>query len=319
MLKNCLLHSILFLFIIKIDAQTIQFQFCGKTESIATLDGGGKDQRAKSAIKLDFLKIGVRGASQTNPFYVMGNTESTKTNENFGDKILADNCSGSSGVSGTCNQCGICTNAVSTTNFNIGNAIGKFLNNVKVESKGNDMYIMCTGSANVICFETHRISLAGQLNKKLDVYYKCEGISDLNPSDVRNISLNYRFNNEAYFATPYFFNKNSGNVGVIEDVGSIQASVPVVATEDLSKKLTFDIAPNPVNDILKINLNVLQEFNGFINILSETGAIAHFEETQFNPSVKVKELNLQYLHPGNYILHISDEDARISIKKFIKI
>lgn len=303
---------------LNLNAQTIQFLFCGKTESIPTLDAGGKDQRLKAAFKLDFLKIGLRGSSQTAPFYVLGNVQGSATNENFVDKVLADNCSGSSGSTGNCSQCGICTNAVSTTAANLGTATGKFLNNVRVESKGNDMYIMCTGVNNVVCYETHKISLAGQAKKAIDVYYKYEGIALLDPVHMKNISLTYRYNNDNYPSTPYFFNKNSMNVGVFEDVGSIFTSVPN-ATEDLSRKLNFNISPNPVHELLKMNMTVYQEFNGFINILNEKGAIAYYEPTNFAPSETTKEINISNFISGNYVLHVSDEDGRVSTLRFVKL
>ncbi|MEP7197224.1 MAG: T9SS type A sorting domain-containing protein [Saprospiraceae bacterium] len=303
-----------------LQAQTIQFQFCGKTEYILpTIDPNtGKDQRTNAYLKLDFLKIGVRGGSQSAPFYVLGNVEAVAVNDNFKDLVIADNCASSGGSTGDCKQCGTCNDVLSTTNANIGTAIGKFLSNVRVESKGNDLYIMSTGKDNVVCYETYKISLAGKGNKKLDVYYKYEGVSKNDASLLKNISLNYRFNNEAYFGTPYFFNKNSGHIGVFEDVGSIFASVPV-ATEDLSKKLKFEISPNPVKESLNLNLSVFQKFDGFINLLNASGSVVYFEPISFEPSVSTKEINVSNLPAGNYIVHVSDDDGRLSVLKFQKL
>ncbi len=297
----------------ELSAQTIQFLFCGKTEAVADLSKIGN-----AAIKLDFLKIGVRGGSQTAPFYVLGNAESVKTNDNFKDKVIANGCSGSNGTTQTCSMCTTCSFAESTTALNLGNPTGKMVGTVKVESKGNDLYIMNTDVNNVVCYETHKISLAGQANKKLDVYYKYEGIAKDNVSQVRNVSLNYRFNNDSYFTTPYFFNKNSSNVGVFEDVGSIIASVPL-ATEDLSKKLSFEIIPNPVKENIVLNTNVFQGFHGFINILNDQGANFYFEETNFDPNQTTKEIRTLSLKSGMYLLQISDEEGRISSKKFQKL
>ncbi|NOT38740.1 MAG: hypothetical protein HOP11_15305 [Saprospiraceae bacterium] len=318
MINKTIILAIFACLTLTLESQTIQFQFCGKTDEIPTLDGSGVDQRAKAALKLDFLKIGIRGFASTNPFYVLGNIESGKTNENFLNKVIADKCSGSNGTSGTCSQCGVCTNVSSLTNSNIGNAVGKLVNNIKVEAKDNDIYIMSTGANNVVCYETHKISLAGQGGKSIDVYYKYEGIAALNPSNMKNISLTFRYNNDAYPSTPFFFNKNSNHVGVFEDTRSIFEKVPV-STEDLSKKLKFEISPNPVNEILKINLTVYKEFKGYINILKENGAIAHFEPAQFDANISSKEVNVNTLIAGNYILHISDDDGRISTARFTKL
>ena len=303
--------TLLSLCFITLNAQTIQFQFCGKTEPVTVLAN-----RDHAAIKLDFIKIGVRGGSQSAPFYVLGNQESVADNNNFKDKTIADNCPASSSKT-DCSSCGTCTNVDSTTALNIGNAIGKLVGTVKVETKSNDIYIMSTGVDNVVCYETHKISLAGKANKKLDVYYKYEGIAKDNVSQVRNISLNYRFNNDAYFTTPYFFNKNSNNVGVFEDVGSILASVPV-ATEDLSKKLSFSISPNPTKEKLIIHMTVFQNFNGFINILGTQGNVVYSENISFDTQLTNREININQLTTGTYILHVSDDEGRVSVLKFQK-
>jgi hypothetical protein len=316
-IKSTLLYLLTFIGI-GIQAQTVQFLFCGKTEAIATLDGSGKDQRAKASIKLDFIKMGIIGSSVSNPFYVLGEVQAVNNNDNFANKVLTDGCSGSTGTTGLCNQCTTCTNASSTTGNNIGTSNGKFLANVKVESIGNDMYIMCTGVNNVVCYETNKINVSSYVNKKLEITYKVEGISTLNAADVKNMSLNYRFNDEAYFTTPYFFNKNSSNIGIFEGTNTLSKGVPV-ATEDLTKKLKFGIHPNPAKDILKVDLTIYQEFKGFVNIISEKGDVAYFESIQFQPSSTSKEISVEDLPQGNYILNISDEDGRASVARFIKL
>ncbi len=297
-----------------LQAQTIQFQFCGKTETVADLN-----KRGNAAIKLDFIKIGIRGWNQVNipPFYVLGNQENVTKNDNFKNKVSADGCPGTNNT-GACTPCSTCAFVESTTSANLGNAIGKLVGSVKVETNNNDLYIMCTDVNNVVCYETHKISLAGQSNKKLDVLYKVEGIAKDNISQVRNMSLNYRFNNDNYFSTPYFFNKNSNNVGVFEELGSIQASVPV-ATEDLSKKLSFNIAPNPTHDILNVKLKVYQDFPGFITIIGANGGQVFSEATQFTSSQENLELRVSDLTTGQYILYLSDEDGRSSFMRFQKI
>ena len=302
-----------------LSSQTIQFQFCGKTEAVSPVIDPitGQDQRGNAAIKLDFLKIGIRGTSQTTPFYVLGNVETgPKVNDNFKNKVLVDNCTG--GVMNGCSSCGICAPVESTNSGNLGSITGNFLMPVKAETNNNNLYIMCTNQNYVVCYESHKISLAGYSNKKIDVYWKIEGIAKNNISQVRNISLNYRFNNDAYFTTPYFVNKNSNNVGEFEDVGAIFASVPV-ATVDLSKKLKFDISPNPVTSELKVNLTVFKNFDGFINILNEKGSVAYSERATFDSNETNKTIDVGQFPSGIYILNISDEDGRASVLKFQKL
>ncbi|MEO6691496.1 MAG: T9SS type A sorting domain-containing protein [Saprospiraceae bacterium] len=301
-----------------LQGQTIQFKFCGKTDFvIPTIDPiTGKDQRNKAALKLDYLKIGLRGASQTNPFFVQGFTQTGSVD--FADTILADECTIIVDSLGTCTKCNVCNNAWSTTNLNIGSVIGSLLTNVRVESKNNDMFIMSTGPNNLVCYETNKISLTGQANKKIDVNYNVEGISD--GFNLKNMSLNYRYNSDAYFVTPYFFNKNSNIVGVFDEVGSIQASVPLPSSsEEVLQKINISFSPNPVEDELILNTIAFWDFDGTIKILNTNGQVIHIESHFFEKNKSELKIDMSPYSSGMYILQISDKKGNLNVLKFQKI
>ncbi len=120
-----------------------------------------------------------------------------------------------------------------------------------------------------------------------------------------------------YFRTPFFFNKNSNNVGLFEETYSIVASVPV-AVEDLSKKLEFSLNPNPVKDELNLELETLESFDGQISILDATAKELYNQPYSFITGNGQAKINTTKLPEGIYILKIADKEGRSSTLKFNK-
>lgn len=297
-----------------LQAQTIQFLFCGKTGTVSpTLDGSGNDQREKASIHLDFLKIGIIGSSKTSPVFVLGDTG--PNNVSFATKVLADKCENNTDQA-YCTQCQTCATVTSTTNGDLGRLSGRMQGNVRVETKNNNLVIMSTNVNNVVCYETQKIPIPTLSGKKAEITVKYEGKSQGWP--VHNISLNYRYNNNAYFTTPFFFNKNSNNVGVFEETYVIVQNVPV-SVEDLSKRLKFDLSPNPVQDEIYLNLEAFEGFQATFSILDESGRLYSSVKQDLFAGEARKTLEVGDLPSGMYILKISDNDGRVSSKKFTKL
>jgi hypothetical protein len=297
-----------------IQAQTIQFLFCGKTGTVSpTLDGSGNDQREKASIHLDFLKIGIIGSSKTNPVFVLGDTG--PNNVSFATKVLADKCENNTDQA-YCTQCQTCATVTSSTNGALGRLSGKMQGNVRAETKNNNLVIMSTNVNNVVCYETQKIPIPTLSGKKAEITVKYEGRSQGWP--VHNISLNYRYNDNAYFSTPFFFNKNSGNVGVFEETYVIVQNVPVFV-EDLSKKLSFELNPNPVQNEIYLKLEAFEGFQANFTILDESGRQHSTLKQDLQTGGSTKTLEVGNLPAGFYILKISDNEGRVSSKKFTKI
>ncbi|MBK9271999.1 MAG: T9SS type A sorting domain-containing protein [Saprospiraceae bacterium] len=297
-----------------LQAQTIQFQFCGKTATVTpSTDPGGNDQREKASIHLDFIKIGQIGNSKTNPVYVLGETGVNSVS--FATKVIADKCENNTNQT-NCSGCTTCTTVTSSTNGDLGNISGKILGNAKVETKNNSFVMMSTNVNNLICYETNKINISTLSGKKAEITVKYEGRSQ--GFAVHNISLNYRYNNDNYFVTPFFFNKNSNNVGVFEETYVIIANVPV-GVEDLSKKLSFELTPNPVREELLVSLETYEKFDATISILDENGREHKAVQKNLEPGASNLSIGVADLPAGWYLLKIADQDGRISTKKFTRI
>lgn len=297
------------------NAQTIQFLFCGKTGTVSPTNdpNTGQDQRDKASVILDWLRIGVIGSSKTNPIYILG--DAGTNNVSFASKVLADKCDTNTDLA-YCTQCQTCARVSSTTNVDLGALSGKMLGNVKCETKNNDLYLSSTNVNNVVCYETNKINISALSGKKAEISIKYEGRSLGFP--IYNISLNYRYNNNAYFSTPFFFNKNSNNVGVFEETYVIVATVPV-GVENLSKKLKFEVNPNPVTEQIFISMDVFENFNANFTIVDETGREISTSQKELFSGQSLHTLNVQDLPSGLYLLKISDLDGRVSSQKFTKL
>jgi hypothetical protein len=295
-------------------SQTIQLQFCGKTGTVSpSIDPvTGNDQREKASIRLDWVKIGLINNSKTNPIFNLGDSQTGGIA--FANKIIADKCENNTDPV-YCSQCINCNAVAASNNAPLGFCSGKLTGNVAVITKNNDLYMMSTNVNNVVCYETHKIDVSSMKGKKIDLSIKYEGISQGWP--VHNISLNYRYNNDAYFRTPFFFNKNSNNVGLFEETYSIVASVPV-AVEDLSKKLEFSLSPNPVKDEVNLKLETFESFDGQISVLDATSKEVYSQSYSFITGNGQTKINTTKLPEGIYILKISDKEGRSSTLKFNK-
>jgi len=310
------LLSAFFVLAILADAQsqTIQFQFCGKTATVSpSTDPGGNDQREKASIHLDYLKIGQLNNSKTNPIYILGDVGNNSVS--FATKVLADKCENNTDQV-YCTGCTTCATVTSTTNGDLGKLSGKILGNVRAETKNNNFVMMSTNVNNVVCYETNKINVAALTGKKVEITIKYEGRSQ--GFSIHNISLNYRYNNDNYFSTPFFFNKNSSNVGVFEETYFTIANVPV-AVEDLSKKLNFELAPNPVKDELIVNFETFEQFNANITVLDENGKEHKTLKRNMEPGNSSTSIQVQDLPAGWYLLKISDEEGKTTTKKFTRI
>lgn len=295
--------------------QSMTIKFCGKTNAVSpTIDpNNGQDQRGKAAIRLDYIKVGIIGNSLYNHFYNLGDDFA---GFGFPNSVFVDQCDNATGSLTTCAQCNVCKNITSKTGVLLGVSEGRMLGNVKIEGKNNDLYLMSTGDNNVVCYETDRIWLFGQKNKKIEVSVKYEGIAQ-GGYTVKNINMNYRYDNNAYFSTPYFFNKNSNNTGVFTETYVIQNAVPN-AVQDLSSKLSFEINPNPIIDQLKIEYGATESFNGSVHILNDLSQELKSTQAYFNEGEGVQTVDVNELKSGFYFVLISDSEGRTSVKKFIK-
>ena len=114
--------------------QSMTIKFCGKTDAVSpTIDPGtGQDQRGKSAIRLDYIKVGVIGNSLYNHFYNLGDDFA---GFGFPNSVFVDQCENATGNVTTCAECSVCKNITSKTGTFLGVTDGRMLGNVKVEGK----------------------------------------------------------------------------------------------------------------------------------------------------------------------------------------
>jgi len=95
------------------------------------------------------------------------------------------------------------------------------------------------------------------------------------------------------------------------------ASVPV-AVEDLSKKLEFNLSPNPVKDELNLKLETFESFDGQISVLDASSKEVYSQSYSFITGNGQTKINTTKLPEGIYILKISDKEGRSSTLKFNK-
>ncbi len=295
--------------------QSMTIKFCGKTDAVApTIDpNNGQDQRGKSAIRLDWIKVGIIGNSINNAFYKLGETY---INYAFPTGIFADQCDNSSGSSSNCSDCLVCKDIISVKNVNLGSPQGRFVGNAKIEGKNNDLYLMSTGANNVVCFETTPIDLSSYKNKKIEVSLQYEGIAQGGYS-IRNINMTYKYDNNPYPSTPYFFNKNSNNTGLYADTYVIQNAVPN-AVQDLSSKISFELNPNPIINHINMEYNSKETFNGKIIILNELLQELKLIPLTINNGKGKESIDITEFTPGAYFIQLSDLEGKSTTKKFIK-
>ncbi|MBK8153414.1 MAG: T9SS type A sorting domain-containing protein [Saprospiraceae bacterium] len=134
---------------------------------------------------------------------------------------------------------------------------------------------------------------------------------------IKNVNFTYRYNSDPYPATPYFWNKNSNIIGIYTETNSVPV-VPTTAVEDLSDQLEFDVQPNPVIDLLILELKILESFSGSIKIWDIQGKQVYSENMQFSEGSLSKSIPVQDLNAGVYQVTISDHLGRISYRKFFK-
>lgn len=297
-------------------AQHIQFRFCGATTAVSPTNdpSTGADQRKRGAIRLDYISLGLPGQSECCPFHAIGYSSSTKP-WTFANATFADGCSANN-RNGDCTPCTTCKDPYYGNNIVVGKLWGQIYDNAKVEGLNSDLWIESTGQFNQVCFETSKIDVSPYRGKKLEVRTVFQGYADSQFS-IKNVNFTYRYNADPYPATPYFWNKNSNIIGIYAETNSVPV-VPTTAVEDLSDQLEFDVQPNPVIDLLILELNILESFSGSIKIWDIQGKQVYSEDMQFSEGSLSKSIPVQDLNAGLYQVTISDQEGRISYRKFFK-
>jgi len=291
------------------NAQTMQIKFCGKTSAVVpATDGSGQDQRNKGGLRMDFIRIGKLSQSRTSPFYTLGLASGTS----FKNATWVDGCANNTNQT-YCSGCSTCKPILNTSNGSIGVSEGKMVENVRLRTSNNDLYIESTGSQNVVCFVTDPIDLSSVAGKKIEVNVGYEGTVKDGFTTV-NVNFNYRYNNEAW---ANLLNQNSNFLRVIDTAILVNINVPT-AVVTLDETVDFKISPNPVNNKLFIELNSLQTFDAELSIRDIQGKIVLQQNYAVSEGTNRIDWNIEHLNPAIYLFQIADKEGRISTSKFIK-
>lgn len=85
---------------------------------------------------------------------------------------------------------------------------------------------------------------------------------------------------------------------------------------DFESRYTFSIYPNPVKDVLWVNVDNAAGFNGRVQVLNQQGQV--LVNKQFNTASQQLQLSLDKLSPGFYFLKIIEQEGLVSLQKFVK-
>lgn len=289
-------------------SQSMQIKFCGKTANVVpTKDNNGNDQRHKGGLRMDLIRIGKLSQSRTAPFYSLGISPLSFLNGTW-----VDGCVNNTNAT-YCSGCTTCKKILSTTSSEVGTSDGKMVDNVRMRTNNNDLFIESTGTQNLVCFITNPIDVSAYAGKKLEVNVIYEGTSTEGFS-TGNVNFNYRYNNGNWVN---LLNQNSNFLRVIDTAILIIANVPS-AVENLDGIVDFEVSPNPVHDQLHIEFNSQKALDGSIAIRDIDGRMISEDKITLQPGNSSIELNTRELLCGVYLLQVADKEGRISTKKFVK-
>lgn len=306
---NCLIKIIPFLVLCLLgEAQTMQIKFCGKTSPvIPAKDNNGLDQRHKGGLRMDLIRIGKLSQSRSAPFYSLGIDPLS-----FLIGTWVDGCNTNTNQT-YCSGCTTCKPILSTSSGVVGVAEGKMLDNVRMRTSNNDLYIESTGTQNVVCFVTNPIDVSGVAGKKIEVNVIYEGTTQDGFSTV-NVNFHYRYANGAW---SQLLNQNSNFLRLIDTAILITVNVPS-AVENLDGVINFEVSPNPIHEIIFIELNSRKSFEANLIIRDIQGKIISSAPVFIKEGKNKIDLNAIDLNHGMYLLQIADHEGKISTKKFVK-
>lgn len=89
---------------------------------------------------------------------------------------------------------------------------------------------------------------------------------------------------------------------------------PVSVEEPIQSQLSILMSPNPVNDILKIQILDSRDANYYIKLFSGNGGLLLDGEIQGPDS----EISFDHFAPGVYMLYVSNNQGEFSLHKIIK-
>ncbi len=289
-------------------SQTMQVQFCGKTTNVTPVkDNGGNDQRHKGGIRMDLIRVGKLTLSRTNPIYSLGISPLS-----FQNGTWVDGCN-TNGNQTYCSGCTTCKPILSTSSSVVGVAEGLMRENIRMRTNNNDLFIESTGTQAVVCLTTNPIDVSNEVGKKLEVNVIYEGTT-LDGFTTANIHANYRFNTGPWVN---LFNQNSNFLRVIDTAIGIFTNVPT-DVEDLKEILSFEIIPNPVNDLLNLNLTSNKSFESNLVIFNTEGKIVSEHPQQIRQGNNTIQIFTNNLSKGLYVIQLADKSGKIKSKKFLK-
>ncbi|MBK8449976.1 MAG: T9SS type A sorting domain-containing protein [Saprospiraceae bacterium] len=305
----CFITGILFYSLNGFSQPSMQFKFCGKTAAVVpATDNGGNDQRHKGGLRLDLIRIGRLGQSRTSPFFSLGVTPGIA----FKNSTWVDGCASNTNQT-YCSGCSTCKPILNTSNGSIGVSEGKMLENVRLRSANNDFFLESTGSQNVVCFVSDPFDVSSQGGKTIELNAIYEGTSVDGFTSV-NVNISYRYNNDAWVQ---LLNQNSNFIRVVDTAILLIAKVPN-AVANLDGIVDFSISPNPVKDLLFVQFESQNTFDGNLQIRDLNGKIILDKPTTIQSGKGQFHLKTDALQPAVYLFQIADQEGRISTRKFIK-
>ena len=136
-------------------------------------------------------------------------------------------------------------------------------------------------------------------------------IQDLIDSSITNYGLMFKMQNEVTFKGLTFASSEHPNPNLHPKL-DITYTTPVGLNNVDQSKREFQIFPNPVKNILKLELNNLGPY--IIEIISINGKILE----SINSNSKKVKINLESIESGVYLIRLY-QDGKVTTKKFVKI
>ena len=298
----------------RIHAQHMNITFCTATDKVDPVkDAAGNDQRHKSAMILDYIKVKKFGGS-TAPIIWQFSKE--PSDWSFDDGTYLDQCDNNNNNS-NCSGCGTCTPPKSK-GYDFGTISTKFEESVRVRGKDGDLYFESTGIFNQVCYTTPNIDLKEYRRNSLSLDIGWEGTSQ-DGFAAKNLRIFYSFN----FGEPQWDLKiNTPGKILGKNNATLSKTIPIPnfdvdAVNDLDRVLKLYISPNPVGEIAYYHFESDEYMQLNFEIYTISGQKIYQDKIALSQGKSKIEINTSDWIGGTYLVKMRNQDGLSSIQSFI--
>lgn len=293
----------------QVDAQAIKVQACARTTDVNPVkDNNGNDRRHLSAFRLDSITIKEFGTANPVVFARIGVDGQMEWNSG----VWVNGCTGYSGTN--CNGCNKCEAPTFTDGMPGGRVFGDIENNVRVKTENNDLIIEATNEKDV-CYETPWINAPQARGKFAYIEVGYNGTTTDNDTRTMNIKLNYILLQDD--GTVHNFMNKWSNFEQAQ-VQRIRTISTLTSANDLENAVSLTLAPNPVENVLRLDFSSEETLDLDMEIISTAGSSIVRKRSQIQSGQDSLTLNVADLTTGTYFLVLTDHNNRQLTQQFVK-